>query len=76
MTTSHWKKIFNQLRAKPVIIKKYIKHNAPKKRTTGVGLKKCIRCGRYGGHISKYNLNLCRCCFREVATNIGFKKYS
>ncbi|MBW2978139.1 30S ribosomal protein S14 [Candidatus Woesearchaeota archaeon] len=53
-----------------------MKHNAPKKRTCGKHLKKCRRCGRIGGHIGKYGLNLCRQCFREVATKIGFKKYS
>lgn len=76
MTTSDWKKAFKQLKTKPTKLKKYIKHNAPKKRSTGVTLKKCSRCGRYGGHISKYHLGLCRHCFREIATNIGFKKYS
>lgn len=76
MTTKDWKKAFKQLKAKPNILKKYIKHNAPKKRTTGQNLKKCSRCGRTGGHISKYNLGLCRHCFREISTTIGFKKYS
>lgn len=76
MTTKNWKKAFKQLKVKPVILKKYIKHNAPKKRTTGMALKRCKRCGRFGGHISKYNLELCRCCFRETATKIGFHKYS
>lgn len=76
MTTSDWKKTFQQLKANPVKMKKYIKHNSPKARTTGVATKKCDRCGRYGGHISKYGMNLCRCCFREIAVKIGFKKYS
>jgi small subunit ribosomal protein S14 len=76
MTTSDWKKAFKQLKAKPVKMKKYIKHNAPKERPTGQGLVRCGRCGRFGGHISKYNLDLCRCCFREIATSLGFKKYS
>ena len=76
MTTSDWKKVFKQLKAKPVKMKKYIKHNAPKKRATGQTLKRCSRCGRYGAHISKYGIGLCRHCFREIATKIGFKKYS
>ena len=76
MTTKDWKKVFKQLKTKPIKLKKYIKHNAPKPRKTGLGLKRCIRCGRYGGHISKYGLEVCRCCFREIATSIGFKKYS
>ncbi len=76
MTTKDWKKEFKQLKAKPVVMKKYIKHNAPLKRSTGQALKQCSRCGRFRAHISKYKLDLCRCCFREVATKIGFKKYS
>ncbi len=76
MTTSDWRKAFKQLKAKPIILKKYIKHNSPKQRKTGMTLNRCSRCGRFGGHISKYGLDVCRCCFREIATQIGFKKYS
>ncbi|MBI2564458.1 30S ribosomal protein S14 [Candidatus Woesearchaeota archaeon] len=76
MTTSDWRKAFKQLKLKPVKLKKYKKHNAPRKRSTGVQLQRCERCGRYGGHIKKYGLSLCRCCFREIAPMIGFKKYS
>lgn len=76
MTASDWKKAFKQLKAKPSKMKKYIKHNEPKERSTGRTLKPCKRCGRYGAHISQYNLELCRHCFREIATDIGFKKYS
>jgi len=76
MTTSDYKKVFKQLKAKPVILKKFLKHNSPKERSCGIGLKKCSRCGRNGGHIAKYGLNVCRQCFREIAKKIGFKKYS
>ena len=76
MTTSDWKKAFKQLRAKPVKMKKYIKHNAPKVRTTGQALIRCGRCGKYGSHIGKYGLDLCRLCFKDIALKIGFKKYS
>ena len=75
MTTSDYRKAFTQLNAKPVKKKKYIKHNAPKARSCGDLTKKCVRCGRTGGHVSKYGLNLCRQCFRDIATKIGFKKY-
>lgn len=75
MTSSDYRKVFVQLNNKPEIKKKYLKHNAPKKRTTGELLKKCRRCGRTGGHVSKYGINLCRQCFREIAKKIGFKKY-
>jgi len=45
------------------------------KRKFGEGSKKCERCGSFKGVISKYKLNYCRRCFREVARNIGFKKF-
>ena len=76
MTTSNHNKVFKQLKVKPVILAKFKKHNAPKERTTGVALRRCRRCGRFGAHIRKYGLTLCRHCFREIATDIGFKKYN
>ena len=76
MTTSDWQKVFKQLKNKPVKLKKYLKHNAPKKREFGVASKPCKLCGRYGAHIRSYDINLCRTCFREQAKLIGFKKFS
>ena len=76
MTVSNYKKVFKQLKAKPVKLKRFLKHSSPKERTCGIGNKRCERCGRAGGHIAKYGLNLCRQCFREISTKIGFKKYS
>ncbi len=76
MTYSDYRKAFKQLKAKPIKLQKFVKFNAPKARKFGRSTKKCRRCGRPGGYISKYGLNLCRCCFREVARNIGFKKFS
>lgn len=75
MTTSSYKKVLKQLKAKPTKMKKFLKHNVPNARI-GLATKKCKRCGRAGGHVSKYGLDLCRQCFREIATKIGFKKYS
>ena len=76
MTSSDHKKVFKQLKIKPAKLQKFLKHNKPKTRKFGVRTKKCRRCGRMGGHVSKYNLNLCRHCFREIATKLGFKRYS
>ena len=76
MSYSHYGKMKKQLETKLDKLKKYERHNAPKKRSCGVSLKRCRRCGRIRAHISKYGLELCRQCFRDVATNIGFKKYS
>ena len=75
MTYSDYKKAFKQLKAKPAKLKKFLKHNAPKERSCGRALKRCTRCGRIRGHISKYDLHLCRQCFREIAEKIGFKQY-
>ena len=76
MTASDWRKITRQLRGKPAVLKKFLKHNKPKNRAFGIAALKCEVCGRHGSHISSYNLNLCRHCFRELAVELGFKKYS
>ncbi len=76
MPASDWKRVFKQLDAKPVVKAKFIKHNKPQDRKTGITARKCENCGRYGAHIKSYGLNLCRHCFRELAVEIGFKKYS
>lgn len=36
----------------------------------------CRRCGRKEGLVTRYEINLCRQCFREVARDMGAKKYS
>ena len=76
MGASDWRKILNQLKNKPAKLEKFLKHNKPKERKFGITKKRCIKCGRFGAHISSYGLNLCRQCFREIAEEIGFKKYS
>ena len=76
MTYSDYKKVFKQLKAKPAVLEKYKKHNAPKERKFGINIKRCSRCGRTRAHIAKYKIDLCRQCFREIASKLGFKKYS
>ena len=76
MTTINFIKAYTQLKEKQTICKKYLKHNSPKKRTTGEALHKCRNCGRTHAHIQKYGIHLCRQCFREQAKDLGFKKYS
>ncbi len=46
-----------------------------KERKFGKGSTPCRRCGQKNAVIRKYNLNLCRQCFRELAESLGFKKY-
>ena len=76
MPATDWKSAFKQLNAKPAVKKKFTKHCKPKDRKIGIAVRKCERCQRFGAHIRSYGLNLCRHCFREIATEIGFKKYS
>jgi small subunit ribosomal protein S14 len=76
MTASDWNKITKQLVRKPAKLAKFLRHCKPKERKTGIASKKCQNCGRFGAHLSQYNLNFCRQCFRELATEIGFKKYN
>lgn len=76
MSYSNYEKVFKQLMSKPEKLKKFMKHNAQKNRGMGISSKRCQRCGRIRAHIDKYGLNLCRQCFRDIATKIGFKKYS
>ena len=45
---------------------------SPKK--FGRGANECQMCGRKQGLVRRYNIMLCRQCFRENAAKIGFKK--
>ncbi|MFH1212327.1 MAG: 30S ribosomal protein S14 [Candidatus Woesearchaeota archaeon] len=76
MTAKDYKKAFTQLNSKPVKAAKYMKHNAPKKRTTGKAKMVCRNCGRRGTIVNQYKIGLCRQCFRDKAKELGFKKYS
>jgi small subunit ribosomal protein S14 len=44
------------------------------KRRFGRGAQECLMCGRKQGLVRRYHINLCRQCFREWASKIGFKK--
>lgn len=76
MTVSDYRKVLKQLESKPARYEKFVKLNAPKKRSCGKSRVRCQRCSRTGAHISQYSLNLCRQCFREIASKIGFKKFN
>jgi small subunit ribosomal protein S29e len=43
-------------------------------RKYGKGSRKCRVCGSHHGLIRKYHMMICRQCFRERATQIGFQK--
>lgn len=76
MGASDWKKVLKQIKHKPAKAKKFLKHNRPKDRKTGVAAQKCQRCTRFGAHLNQYGIHLCRHCFREIAEEMGFHKYS
>ncbi len=76
MSYSNYEKALQQLNVKPVKKAKYLKFNKPKTRSCGVALRRCRNCGRIRGHVNKYTLHLCRQCFREMATGLGFKKFA
>ena len=65
----------DQIKHKKGKREKFEKHNAPKQRDYGKEKKECRRCGRTGrGVISKYGLDYCRQCFREIAEELGFEQ--
>ncbi|MFC6975785.1 MULTISPECIES: 30S ribosomal protein S14 [Haloarcula] len=39
-------------------------------------LESCQRCGREQGLVGKYDIWLCRQCFREISRGMGFKKFN
>ncbi|KAI9149193.1 40S ribosomal protein S29 [Paramyrothecium foliicola] len=45
-------------------------------RSYGKGSRSCRICKHTAGLIRKYELNICRQCFREKAKDIGFNKVS
>ena len=52
----------------------YTERNKERFGKFGRGSKWCKRCGDYTAVIQKYELYLCRRCFREVAISLGFQK--
>ncbi|KAJ8605611.1 hypothetical protein CTAYLR_000072 [Chrysophaeum taylorii] len=53
---------------------KSLQNSHPKK--YGKGSRRCRVCGNQQGIIRKYNINCCRQCFRQYASDIGFVKYN
>jgi len=76
MTASDWRKVLKQLSRKSAKKEKWIKHNKPREKTCGIAIKKCEKCGRFWAQVGQYGINLCRQCLREIAEDLGFKKYS
>lgn len=47
-----------------------------KEKEYGKGSRQCRRCGSHVAVIQAHDIYLCRRCFRELAPELGFKKYS
>jgi small subunit ribosomal protein S14 len=47
---------------------------AGKQKKSARAPNECKMCGRKQGLVRRYNIMLCRQCFREWAPKIGFKK--
>ncbi|MFX0185734.1 MAG: 30S ribosomal protein S14 [Candidatus Hodarchaeota archaeon] len=45
------------------------------KKKFGKGTRTCRRCGTHRAIIRKYDLYICRRCIREIADDLGFRKY-
>ena len=75
MSASDWRKVMKQIEKKPAKLQRFMKYNRPKQRKYGRSTKSCEVCGRIGAHVGNYGINMCRQCFRQVATKLGFHKY-
>jgi ribosomal protein S14 len=56
-------------------VKKKQKSRNEKMKKRIVGVRECKICGSRKGMIRKYGLGICRRCFKERATNLGWEKY-
>lgn len=45
------------------------------KKAVGKGSRRCKRCGTHRAVLRSYSLMICRRCFREIAKDIGFRKF-
>ncbi len=74
METS-FERIAKNLTGKPAKYSRFVRFNKHKLQPHDLRFRRCIRCGRSEAHIGVHGLNYCRECFREVAKDLGFKKY-
>ena len=65
-----------QIEGKHVKLARFMKFNKPKDRKFGRARYPCRICGKTEGVINKYGLQYCRQCFREIAEDLGFKKFN
>ncbi len=75
MTAKDWTKAFKQIEHKKGERDRQLKFNKPKDRKHGRGTRRCSLCGRRKALIRRYGLYVCRQCFRDVASDLGFRKF-
>jgi small subunit ribosomal protein S14 len=56
-------------------VKKTVAAKKLRSKFRGRGNRVCRFCGTARGVIRKYQLTICRRCFREVGEEIGFRKF-
>lgn len=66
----------HQIENKKIKMDRFTKFNKPRDRKHGRNVTPCRRCGKTEGVINKYDLRYCRQCFREIAEDLGFSKFS
>ncbi|MFX1325474.1 MAG: 30S ribosomal protein S14 [Promethearchaeota archaeon] len=49
--------------------------NIPQGKGYGKGQRECRRCHTHRGVIRRYGLYICRRCFYEIGSQIGFKRF-
>ncbi len=54
---------------------RFMRFNSHKVQPHDARSRKCIRCNRPEAGIHIHGLRYCRECFREIAKDLGFKKY-
>jgi small subunit ribosomal protein S14 len=70
-----FEKIASTLKGKPAKYSRFMRFNKHKMQPNDKRRNVCTRCNRAEAHISIHGLNYCRECFREIAEDIGFRKY-
>jgi len=56
-------------------VKKNQKSRNEKMKKRIIGVRECRICGTRKGMVRKYNLGVCRRCFKDRAKDLGWEKY-
>ncbi len=70
-----YERIAKNLKGKPAKYSRFTRFNQHKLQPHDRRAHMCVRCNRTEAHIGIHGLSYCRECFREVAKDLGFRKY-